>query len=318
MKMPKSQGCKNKLLLLERFFESRTDEEHYVTLSDILAELSSHGISAERKSIYSDINTLREMGMDIRMRGRNGYYLAERTFSADDIRLLFELVLSSKYVPAKKSAELCEKLKTLTSAYHADNIKRNIFPADRAKASDIDARAAVNAAETAINSGKTMSFCYVSYISGRDIVYENGGEPMTVSPLAVMTVNGEFIIAADYNGDVLPFYAERISEPSVGDADGAKRKFNAQEFADSIRKFRSEKADAVTIECESSVLSRMYGIFGRDMTVAEAEGTALVSVKCGLTEEFFGAVASFGGKARVILPEDAAEEYERFAEKISG
>lgn len=315
--MPKSQGCKNKLLLLERFFENRTDGEHYVTLNDILAELSSHGISAERKSIYSDINTLREMGMDIRMRGRNGYYLAERTFTADDLRLLSELVLSSKYVSAKRSSELCEKLKTLTSVYQADDMKRSIFPADRARSSDIDVRAAVNAAETAASSGKTMSFRYVSYISGRDIVYENGGEPMTVSPLAIMTADGKFIIAAEYNGDILPFYAERISGPSVGPADSTKRKFNAQEFADSINRFRSEKADAVTIECESSVLSRMYDIFGRDMTVAETEGTALVSVKCGLTEEFFGAVASFGGKARVILPESAAEEYERFAEKIS-
>ena len=42
-----------------------TDEEHYVTMPEIIAHLDSNGINAERKSIYADIESLQLMGDDI-------------------------------------------------------------------------------------------------------------------------------------------------------------------------------------------------------------------------------------------------------------
>lgn len=75
--MAKSYNQKGKILYLERILQS-TGEDHTVSMQEILDELTEQGITAERKSIYDDMEVLRLFGMDIRYkRGKSGgYYLA--------------------------------------------------------------------------------------------------------------------------------------------------------------------------------------------------------------------------------------------------
>ena len=63
--MPRSANQKKKLSILRSVFLERSDETHPLTMKELLNALAAHGISAERKSVYSDIETLRELGMDI-------------------------------------------------------------------------------------------------------------------------------------------------------------------------------------------------------------------------------------------------------------
>lgn len=75
--MPKSNNQKGKILYLEKILRV-TGEDRTVTMQEILSELMEYGVTAERKSIYDDIEVLRSFGMDIKYRrGRpGGYYLA--------------------------------------------------------------------------------------------------------------------------------------------------------------------------------------------------------------------------------------------------
>ena len=80
--MPKQEGQKSKLLTLLRILEQKTDEEHLLNVPQLVQLLEQQGILAERKSIYSDIDTLHSLGFDVQLqRGRGGgYWLASRTF----------------------------------------------------------------------------------------------------------------------------------------------------------------------------------------------------------------------------------------------
>ena len=49
---------KLKLLYLARFLQEETDEQHPKTLQDMLSYLAAHGITAERKSVYDDLELL--------------------------------------------------------------------------------------------------------------------------------------------------------------------------------------------------------------------------------------------------------------------
>ena len=77
--MAKSYNQKGKILYLERILQG-TGENHTVSMQEILDELTEQGISAERKSIYDDMEVLRLFGMDIRYkRGKSGgYYWQEK------------------------------------------------------------------------------------------------------------------------------------------------------------------------------------------------------------------------------------------------
>ena len=63
--MAKSSKQKLKLLYLLRFLMQYSDEEHPLSTAQLIAELAENGISAERKSIYADIEELRLFGIDI-------------------------------------------------------------------------------------------------------------------------------------------------------------------------------------------------------------------------------------------------------------
>ena len=63
--MARSDNQKLKLMLLARLLEQQTDEAHPMSAQQLIAALAEHGVKAERKSIYSDIAALQDLGMDI-------------------------------------------------------------------------------------------------------------------------------------------------------------------------------------------------------------------------------------------------------------
>ena len=82
--MAKSCNQKAKILYLERML-SGTTGENPISMQEILAKLEERGIRAERKSIYDDMETLRDFGMEIHYRrGREGGYFTENKIQAVD------------------------------------------------------------------------------------------------------------------------------------------------------------------------------------------------------------------------------------------
>ena len=117
--MPKSTKQKQKLFYILDYLRSQTDETHVVTTPQIIASLEANGISAERKSIYNDIQTLNDYGFDIiRLDGpKGGYKLLSREFELAEVKLLIDAIQSSTFITEKKSDVLIKKVKGLVSEY---------------------------------------------------------------------------------------------------------------------------------------------------------------------------------------------------------
>lgn len=124
---------KAKIMYLYRILLQKSDREHRLTVSDMIEELSEYGIKAERKSIYSDISLLREMGFHIVMhRSREvSYYLESSPLSVEDLKLLTDAVNTTPFIPARKANELKKKLALLTSEKNARLLDRPVFFPDR-------------------------------------------------------------------------------------------------------------------------------------------------------------------------------------------
>ena len=132
--MPKQEGQKAKILVLLDIFQHQTDEDHPLSVPQLLAALAKAGVPAERKSVYADIEALRTAGYDIELqRGRGGgYYLASRTFQLAELKLLVDAVQASRFVTARKSAQLIKKLEGFTSDWQARQLHRQVFVSGRA------------------------------------------------------------------------------------------------------------------------------------------------------------------------------------------
>ena len=124
--MPKSPNQKLKLLVLLRYLMKNSDEAHPVTVQDMIEELARHDISAERKTIYDDIEALRRFGADIVQRKdkSTGYYVASREFELPELKLLVDSIQSSKFITQRKTLSLIKKVENLASVYDAQLLER--------------------------------------------------------------------------------------------------------------------------------------------------------------------------------------------------
>ena len=134
--MPRSIHQKDKVLYVMRILLQETDENHALTTEEIIRKLSEIGIKAERKSIYSDVETLRGFGLDVHgTRGRMaGYYVGVRDFELPEIKLLIDSVQSSKFITERKTMQLIRKLAGLMSVHEAALMKRQLYVKNRIRA----------------------------------------------------------------------------------------------------------------------------------------------------------------------------------------
>ena len=85
--MAKSANQKSKLLYLSKILLEQTDEDHPITVPEMIQELAKRDIKAERKSIYDDLETLSLFGLDVQSRkGRSpGWFIGSREFDRKKI-----------------------------------------------------------------------------------------------------------------------------------------------------------------------------------------------------------------------------------------
>jgi len=98
-----------RILYLLKILLEKTDDAHSISIKKIEEELKTYDISVERKTLYKDIHFLNDFGVDIIMEnsGRDRlYHIGERDFELPELKLLVDLVQSSKFITEKKSNTL--------------------------------------------------------------------------------------------------------------------------------------------------------------------------------------------------------------------
>ena len=132
--MSKSES-KSRILYIYKMLMEQTDNEHYLTVQQMISQLEEKGISAFRKTVISDIEQLTEFGVDIVCvkSSQNRYHIEKREFMLPELKLLVDAVESLQFITKSKSAELIGKLSDLASTYQADELCREIFLAHRMK-----------------------------------------------------------------------------------------------------------------------------------------------------------------------------------------
>ncbi|MEI3163952.1 MAG: hypothetical protein V8S74_11420 [Lachnospirales bacterium] len=119
--MAKSVNQKMKVFYLRKILLENTDKDHYLTMLEILDALKERGIKAERKSIYNDIDMLRELGLEIVNHKRLGYAVVKKDFDCNEIELLIK-GLDNIDIVEKQKQHIVNKLKKLVSIYEAKEI----------------------------------------------------------------------------------------------------------------------------------------------------------------------------------------------------
>ena len=172
--MPKNENQKLKLYYLYRIMLEQTDEEHGLSMQDILTELAERGITCERKSIYRDFKVLTEnMGLEIigEQVGSNYYYhVGQKQFELAELKLLVDSVQASKFITEKKSDSLIKKITTLASVYEAEELGRQVHVQGRIKTMNESIYYNVDEIHNAINQNSSIKFKYMQWSTDKKLV----------------------------------------------------------------------------------------------------------------------------------------------------
>ncbi len=176
------------LLLLQRYLYEHTDDQHPASVADILAFWQEHGIQAGRKSVYSAIEVLQSSGMDIVCvkSTQNRYFVGERLFELPELKLLVDAVESSRFITAKKSERLIEKLGKLTSESHARQLDRHIYMEGTAKPENECIYYSVDEIHNAIQEKRQITFQYYEYTPQKEKILKHNGYRYQFSPYALI------------------------------------------------------------------------------------------------------------------------------------
>ncbi len=324
--MPRAEGQKTKLIWLLRIFYRYTDEDHLINVPQILELLAAQGVSAERKSIYDDIDNLRELGYDIvQRRGRGGgYYLASRAFQLPELKLLVDSVQASRFITRKKSDQLIKTLSRFASEYQARDLKRQVFASGRVKSMNETIYYSVDALHRAIAEDKQVRFVYQEWNLDKKKVARRGGGRYQVSPWAMLWEEENYYLVAWEEGKGLRHYRvdkmasiELVDLPRQGEEEFDPQQM--REYAKRMFGMFGGKAVRVELRCENGVIGPMLDRFGTDVTMIDHKnGFFTLYPDVVVSPPFYGWVCGFGGKVEIVGPPAVRREFGELLGRMAG
>ncbi len=332
--MAKNPRQKQKLLYIQKILLEKTDEEHGLTINEIISELDSYGINAERKSIYDDLRILETYGLDICSEKSKTvkYYIASRDFQISELKLLVDAIQSSKFITEKKSFELIKKVESLASENEAKQLQNQVVISNRVKTSNETIYYNVDRLHDAINKNRSVEFYYnqwsLSLGSSEKLKLKRrrGGERYKVSPFALCWDDENYyLIAYDEKNEQIRHY--RVDKMEKIELTDNKRsgtdefeKINLAEYSQStFGMFAGEKV-MVTLSVDNSLVGVIADRFGKNIFITadeENENHFLARVNVNISEQFYGWLFALGDKVRIVSPDEIVNDFNEHLRKVS-
>ncbi len=324
--MPKSINQKAKLLYIQKFLLEETDENHPLTVNEIISKLAGYGINAERKSIYDDMDTLRDFGLDIICtRGRsNSYFVGERSFELPELKLLVDAVGASKFITNRKTMELIKKLEGCTSKYQANSLHRQVYVKNRIKNMHESIYYNVDKLHQAIAEKKQISFKYMEWTLDKGEKVRKNGVKYYESPCSLCWDNDNYYLIT-YNSKHmknLHYRVDKMAEVTVLDAPSDFGEVGQSfDLVSHARKhfgmFGGEETN-VEMQFDNSLVGVIIDRFGKEIAIKKADdNNFIISVDIAVSPVFFGWIMSLGSKAKVLGPAWVKRELLKNCKKIS-
>lgn len=314
--MARSQKQKLKLLYLMRYLQQYSDEAHPVGIAQMVEMLESCGIAAERKSLYADLEALREFGLDIvQARGKTvGYYIASRDFELPELKLLVDSVQSSKFITQRKTLSLIRKIESLASVHEAAALQRQVFVRNRVKSMNESVYYNVDEISSAITADRKIRFLYFEYTIAKERRYRRDGALYEVSPYALMWDDENYYLLA-YEAAAGQFRHYRVDKmaqiaalESFRDGKEAFRALDLSAYSKRVFGMFAGEAETVRLRFTNRLAGAVIDRFGRDvMLIREDEEHFSLSVEAVVSPQFYAWVFGFGEEAEILSPPSARE-----------
>ena len=300
--------------MLKDLLERESDPEHPLSMQRILEHLESRGISAERKSIYSDMECLMDYGMDILMqKGRSGgYYLASRSFEMPELKLLVDAVQSSRFLTEKKSLELIGKLEGLASVHGAGQLRRQVVVSGRVKTMNESIYYNVDRIHEAIASNSRITFRYFDWGVDREKHFRPRSYEASPYALCWADENYYLIAHSDRHG-ITHYRVDKMASIEITGQPRAvteeSRNLNLAVYSRAVFSMFGGEVLPVRMRFDNALAGVVLDRFGRDsMLIPDGPEHFIFTAPIAVSPMFLGWLISFGTQAEILFPQSVRDQ----------
>lgn len=312
-------------MLVKEILSEHTDEDHFITVNDIIDILSSdYGINTTRKTVYEDIDMLLESGFDIEcvkgLKNTNMYHILTRAFDLVELRVLIDAVESLRFLPLSKSKSLVKKLTRLagpSSDYLINSGNAALHP----RTENNQIYYIIDTINKAMLDHKQIAFRYYEYLTSSKKALKNDGKAYTVSPYRLTCCNDFYYLIgfSEKHMKVTAFRVDRIcSTPTITEISCVPEPNDlyVESYIRESFHMMSGETEEIFLEFDSSVIDAMADRFGHEMDITSiSKTTCRALVNAQPNNVFFSWIFGFEGKVRIKAPTSIQNQYIKMVSK---
>ena len=317
--MPGDNCQKIKLLKLMELLRRDTDEDHPIKTSEICRRLGEMGISCERRTVGKDMKLLREQGYEImsELSGHeNSYWIADRSFSLPELKILMDAVQAAHFIPSDKTEELVAKIAALGGSHQSELLQGNLVRFTARKHSNHSIFYNVQEIETAIRRNRTVSFRYFDLDEKMERVYRGNGRRYEVEPLTLVYDDNNYYMltySAKYD-HLTPYRVDRMDRVRVEESPlsevALEKKENSKIAVEKASRMFMGKTRTITLEFSDHLIGVMFDKFGEDLIIERVNANLCrAEVEIQISPTFWSWLFLYPGEIRIVKPKELVEKY---------
>lgn len=316
--MPRGTNQKFKLYRLAQIMLERTDDDHYITMPEIMSALGEYEITADRKSIYNDLRDLETLGIEVEgepVGNRYHYHVVNRPFELPELKLLVDAIQSSKFITERKTNALIKKLEQLVSKYEAVKLQRQVYVTGRIKTMNESIYYTVDAIHNAISENKKIKFQYYQWNVKKEMELRHNGVWYHISPWGLSWDDENYYLVGydSDSGQIKHYRVDKMLHIQMSEEKReGKEHFKKLDMADYAKKsfgMFGGKEQEVKLLVTNDLAGVIIDRFGKDVImIPEDENHFIVNVDVHVSKQFLGWIISLGEGVRIVGPNDVVDQ----------
>lgn len=322
--MPSSSNKKLSILYTLQVLRDYSDENHLLSQNDIVIKINNiYGMTCERKSIATNIDSLIDFGYDI-VKTNAGSYLASREFESSEIRFLVDAVFSSKSINSKQSRELAKKLSEFLSVYQRKQYKY-VYKADELNRTDSkELFYNIDIINEAIENNKQIEFDYIR--NGYKSI-NTKKHPYKVNPYCLINNQGKYFLVCnyDYFDEVGNYKLERIHNIKILDTPikpvtqvkGFENGLDIAKYAnENIYMFATKTINATVKIHREEAANYVEEWFGKNANLYEKENSIFADITANETSLIYWCL-QYGEDIELLSPKGTRDKIKEIVKQIN-
>ena len=255
------------ICLLE-ILKEYSDEENIMSVKDITEKMKTvYGLKPDRRTVYSAIALLTDLGYDISTYEENkkGYCLRGRDIERSEVVLLSDAVYAFPFISAKQSETLINKLQKTLSKHQRRRYNHLKIVKPEKKTDNKQVFLNIEVLNEAVSLRKQVHFTYMKYGLDKKL-HPRREKPYTVNPYQLVYTNEHYYLICNMEGysDMSMYRVDRMKDIVITNTNLTMECDGGEATDNAVYGFTG-KPEIITIICSNVIIDDVIEKFGSDV-----------------------------------------------------